>query len=568
MTNEEFTKHSNSFTDLIVNSNHPRKIILAGAGCGKSFTFKKILIKNSSNPSDSLAITFINALSTDLRAKLGEHADARTFHSLAKMLYMRTGGADGETFSGLEHIIDKDYQIIKDPSTKIDFSKLFRNFEKNEAIDFFLERGDYYKAYYHEDIVYRAVVLAEEINSPLANYKVAVVDEYQDFNQLEAVFLEKAIKAEQLILAGDDDQAIYDFRSSPDIIRKKAADNSYKVFNLPYCFRCTEIIVKEVKTIIEKAKENGFLSSRLEKDYLTFSPIKAQDSNNFPKIIHAKCSMFTKKCPYVARFIADEIKKITTLEIDEAKEKGYFDVLIIGASQYLLQVSNYFKLMGIKHEYKPREEPDFYDHLLLALTKLLRLDADSNLGWRIIVEHEKPSSFEEIIKKTSNGITLSSLLEQSYKEKYLNIIQTLISVVNKESVDNDRWKKLEDIIAIPKSQIEERLIKKKEATTEQEENNLPTIKLTTHVGSKGLSGGRVFIISFNDGDFPHNPSKITENEINMLIVDITRTVKQCYLLSNWRFGANYGMRESTFINWFDRDAIKTIEVNKKYFEQK
>jgi superfamily I DNA/RNA helicase len=61
----------------------------------------------------------------------------------------------------------------------------------------------------------------------------------------------------------------------------------------------------------------------------------------------------------------------------------------------------------------------------------------------------------------------------------------------------------------------------------------PTILLRTFEGSKGLSGGHVFIVGANDGSIP----KIVNNEIKDIeyckfIVALTRTRKQCHIISN------------------------------------
>ena len=69
--------------ERILESNAKHKLIIAGAGTGKSFTFKCLLKKNGGS---NLALTFINALASDMAKDLGELAEARTFHSFCRKL--------------------------------------------------------------------------------------------------------------------------------------------------------------------------------------------------------------------------------------------------------------------------------------------------------------------------------------------------------------------------------------------------------------------------------------------------------------------------------------------------
>ena len=69
--------------ERILTSESSRQIIVAGAGTGKTFTFKQLLERVSG---DSLAITFINALAIDMAKELGGLADTRTFHSFCRKI--------------------------------------------------------------------------------------------------------------------------------------------------------------------------------------------------------------------------------------------------------------------------------------------------------------------------------------------------------------------------------------------------------------------------------------------------------------------------------------------------
>ena len=105
-----------------------------------------------------------------------------------------------------------------------------------------------------------------------------------------------------MLAAGDDDQALYTSlkHASPEFIRSAARAGAYaEVFELPYCSRCTDVIVTAVNDVIEAAVSLGLLAGRLEKTFGCYLPEKAADSEANPKIIHVACS--TANQPYAGR---------------------------------------------------------------------------------------------------------------------------------------------------------------------------------------------------------------------------------------------------------------------------
>ena len=60
-----------------------------------------------------------------------------------------------------------------------------------------------------------------------------------------------------VLIAGDDDQALYvNLKyASPDFIREIAADGTHETFELPFCSRCTEVVVAAVNEALSKAQK-------------------------------------------------------------------------------------------------------------------------------------------------------------------------------------------------------------------------------------------------------------------------------------------------------------------------
>ena len=113
----------------------------------------------------------------------------------------------------------------------------------------------------------------EKKNNYIPSYDLVLVDEFQDFNKLEVSLIDLLASKSPILLSGDDDQAIYNFKGADTrFIREmhSAARSDYQSFNLPYCSRCTRIVVTAINDIIENAKRAGFLSERIDKPYVYF----------------------------------------------------------------------------------------------------------------------------------------------------------------------------------------------------------------------------------------------------------------------------------------------------------
>ena len=558
---EDRAKH----TALIIESSARNKVIIAGAGTGKSFTFKELL---STKSGDNLALTFINSLARDLQKDLDGLADSYTFHGYCKKL-LHSISVEGINshfyyFPKLPKIIEADATIMGNGLGR--FEEAFHTLCEDARIDFYLERGNYYNAVGHGDAVYRVLKYFQSGVTSLPSFCQVVVDEYQDFNRLEVTFIEELAKNSPVLIAGDDDQAIYNFKNaSADYIRSKSHSSDFEKFELPYCSRCTEVIVDAVHDITSKAQTLGKLSGRIEKNYTCFLPDKEADSIANPQIIFASCSTHTTRAPYISKFIELEVVKIPQAEIDNAREKNYPCVLILGPSHYTKQIYTYLKPKFTNIDYPEAPDKDIY---ILEGYKILMRDENSNLGWRIILECSHLKEKVSIIKTSQDGKKqLIELLPDNFKKSHLDIVKLLQKIkegaVLSQAETQDVIEKCEHTIDEIKKLLDIELGDEAELPVQ---DNSVSIKITTINGSKGLSANYVFLVGMNDGDFPRIEQNPTDNEICQFIVGLTRTRKKCYLISNSRFGLVYGKAKSVFIDWIKLTRSKHIIVNAEYFK--
>jgi superfamily I DNA/RNA helicase len=414
-----------------------------------------------------------------------------------------------------------------------------RGLVEQNQIPFYLDRGNYYDAVDFDDIVYRAYIGFTSGFSRPGRYDLVMIDEYQDFNRLEAGIVDILGETNPIMIAGDDDQALYgQLRdASCDYIRSLKNGGEYEVFELPFCMRCPKVIVDAVNDILSKARTNHKLEGRIEKLYKYFPPVKGVDSTKYPKIANVVTSVQSKKCNYMGRFIAQEINLIAQEEIKSALRGGYPTVLVIVAKPYRDQIINYLEADGFVVETNSKSNNDLNR---VAAFSILKQNQDSNLGWRIILEINKPPFFHDVILATAD---VSKQLGNEIPLDYRNAILAEVEAYN-----------------LP---VEEVGTEGTEQTPS--ETIRPVVRVTSFEGSKGMSAQHVFIAGLHNGELPHNPLDIKDLEICKFVVGLTRTRKKCTLVSTHRFGSGR-KAPSSFISWINAEHLDYIKVNKEYLD--
>jgi superfamily I DNA/RNA helicase len=575
---EEIEQRRKKAVDAILSSASSKKLVVAGPGTGKSFTFRRALEAAAKEGKRGLALTFIRNLVVDLAKDLGDIADVHTFHGFCKRLMhkntMEGLSARWSYFPPLYELLEVD--LVAALGVKADKELIetrLHNLDREGGIlASVLRLGSYYDAVSHTDLVYRVLQHFRENDDRLPCYSLVVVDEYQDFSLLETSFIGLLATKNPVLVAGDDDQALYGFKgASPWFIRELASDESYESFELPYCSRCTGVVVSEVNDVVAAAVANGNLANRLEKEFACYLPSKLKESDQYPRIIHAACSVERSNAPYVGRYVLQQIAAIPAHEIAESKKGGYPTVLIVGPRPFLTSA---FQVVREK-----------YPHAVLKVGQKLtvddlegyrRLAADpkSRLGWRIILHaHPIAELFDVLRAVHTEGKELSELLPDSYRTSHLNIA-ALVKAATTGEISEDGVEilcmifeksaaEIAEALQLDGDQAEEK--DQEESDLEDVPENEPTILCTTMLGSKGLSAAHVYIVGFNNLHMPRDPKKITDEEICQFLVALSRTRKLCHVVSCGRLGQE--RREvSEFAKWIG-NHLEWLEVNADYFKR-
>lgn len=527
-------------TERIISSSAPKKVVVAGPGAGKTYLFREILRLGDRNPDNCLALTFVNSLKEDLSRSLAPLAKAATLHGfcfglLKRDRRMRSGlSSDFLCQPGLTSLIKKDWEhVFGDAAPQ--FVRRMRNLDAGSELDFYWERSSYYDAVEFDDCVYRVYLAWREHPDWVEEKELLLVDEFQDFNRLEAAVVLEMAESSPTVVVGDDDQALYSVLRDAtwDAIRELHGESEFETHELPFCMRCTEVIVEAVSDILEQAYASNCLTGRIEKSFRYYPPMKGEDSARYPKIGLIQTSVQSRKVNYFGRYIAQEIAGIPSEEIEEAAEAGDPTVLVIGPRHYTDSIADFLRDQGFSVESRSAAKRRLEEEDGL---RLLKNDPESNLGWRIILEHLPDQELAaSLVRQTHESEEpLADILSHDLREEVLQ-----------------RASNFEDAV---------------EDETSDESTDGPTVKVVTFESSKGLSAQHVFLVGMHDGDLPRDPSSIKDLEVCRLLVGLTRAKKKCSLLHTNRYAGTKSKNPSRFLSWIRSTRYAPVFVNAKYWK--
>lgn len=540
----ERTKYVNDILD----SKADKKVVVAGPGTGKTFLFKKIL----NGKTKTLTLSFVNSLVDDLSLELYGISEVRTLHSFGRSELSKLLKKKVNIYSKLSAIIRQDSQIIA--GTDIEFDVLFHERNDDDVnLRFYESRRHYYDYYGFTDVIHATVKAFEADKNNVPSYEQVLIDEFQDFNKLEVSMIDLLATKSPILLAGDDDQALYEFlkNASAHHIRVRHGDEmpEYAAFNLPYCARCPEVVVEATNDLIKVAKENGLLKKRISKPYI-YLPNKDKDkiSSQFPFISYA--NKFATQVPW---FIEKSIgETANTL-------KNKFDVLIITSNNNQVRaIAKGLITKGFRNLDFPEKRKDREVNFLDAFDMLID-NKEDNLGWRIIASLLlSTDELNILIKKTSEDLSkkLFELLPAGFTKGVLETAKAVKYILNEKPISPELLASTFKQFGIDPDKISSNyLCEEFYALNPPSGNpalrNIP-IKITTIQSSKGLAADVVFIANFDDRYFLKDGNTITDQDICNFLVALTRTKKKAFLIST------IPKKAPSLLKWINRNKIEVI----------
>ena len=537
----------------ILRSPSKKKIVIAGPGTGKTYLFKSIL----EGKQKALTLSFVNALVEDLSLELYGLSEVKTLHGFALSELKKATRKSIKIFPKLSEVIKEDAKILL--NKEIDFDHIFHNRDDgNELIDFYKMRKNYYGYYGYSDIVFAAVKYFEENSKKIPVFGQVVVDEFQDFNMLEVSLINLLALKSPILLAGDDDQALYESLKSASSrhIRQRYSETAlgYAPFVLPYCLRCTQVIVEATNDVITCATRDGYLTSRIRKPFRYFDDEKKNrvSEDNLQLIYSQEYARLIphfihKRIPEIAEEVRDEFsvliisptKKQCSSIVSALKNKGFEDISFVGK--------------------KDKNEPTLLDGL-----KLLLIDKNCNLGWRMVAKALlEPTGFEPLLKVTDKDAAKhfsEIIIKDDLKRKVAKILTILRAVRDGKQTQDET-----ELIDIMKKIGFNACEMARDCLKDEIKPFVPKIAnpgirktpitATTIQSSKGLEADYVFITHFDDQYFIRHKdkSKVSDEDICNFIVALTRARRKVFLISSDT------TKMPLFLKWIDKKRIRNME---------
>ena len=622
-------------------------LILAGAGSGKTSTMTcrlaYMIDQKGVDPYNILAVTFTNKAAKEMKDRAealvgrGLPSWILTFHSACLRILrahaevlgygrdftvydptdqktlvkniIKELAIDGKRFTpayflsiiskAKEQMIDwREYtrihgDDIKDRTAAKVYEAYEKAMKKNNAMDF-------------DDLLLNAVRLFERDEAVLLKYqnrfRYIMVDEYQDTNRLQYLFIKMLAEAHNNIcVVGDDDQCIYQWRGADirNILEFEKDFRDVKIVKLERNYRSTSTILDAAHSVI--SNNRGRKAKKLWTD---------REAGN--KIVYYRAEDERDE----AYFVAGEINRLKT------SDRAYSDFAILYRTnsqsrtfeEALSRRDIPYRVLGGLRYYDRKEIKD-----IMCYLRLIQNKADDLALTRVINEPKRGIGGKTLDKLTTlaqvRGESLFATLNDreviaSLSSKASAAIEGFVEMINSYDAEKDSMKisdiydgvlvksgylkALEDQNTLEAESRIENLMEFKSVIYDYEEED-PNISLAefleriallaevdnhdagenavvlmTMHSAKGLEFPFVFMPGMEDGLFPgwraFDREDGLEEERRLCYVGITRAKERLWLTSAERrtlYGKTDYTRESQFLRELDKKLIEGDAVYEK-----
>lgn len=609
-------------------------LVLAGAGTGKTrvITYRIYnLIKNESvEPEKIMAVTFTNKAASEMKHRLSSLVGQEvnnlwlgTFHSIAlRLLRIECENAELPQNFG---VIDQEDRLalIRDilkklnidskkypPKVYLNMISSFKNtlsYVKNLPLN-----EEYYMASevfeeYNKNLKFLNMVDFDDMvslvvrillkNPGIAGYyqncfKHILVDEYQDTNALQFIFLQQLTgKNGNICAVGDDDQSIYGWRGADinNILDFDKFFENTKVIKLINNYRSQQDVLIGANKLISN---NRF---RRGKELIPALNLKGE--------------ILTKSCydeQEEAAWVANKIKKLVNEEGCRYSEIAVLYRTNAQSRNFEVEFNKHnipYKVIGSIGFYQRREIKDILSYLRLFenpydFQSFIRSIKNPSRGFgNATIDRLISYAFENnvnIFQAISANLSSFNSKQRENLEGYLRIFEGLkeltlvsemIDYVIKKTEYEEYLKQFEEVAVFEKRLLNlEELINSAAAMEEKggislteflanitlvtatDEDAGENVNVMTIHAAKGLEFDTVFLTGLEEGLFPlygsMDDERAFEEERRLCYVGVTRAKRNLYLthaLSRLHYGKRVNSSASTFISEFRIPAVSLNE---------
>ncbi len=623
-------------------------LIHAGAGSGKTrvLTHRVAYLIECARvrPSQILAVTFTNKAAAEMKERIQMLSDAAvremwvgTFHSIAARILR--SGAEKLGYQRNFLIFDRDDQIrsIKGVMETLHIQQKEHSAEsilsaigkakngfvsaddyKRQANDAFEEVVALVYAQYQvslkqnnamdfDDLLVNPIYLFEKDPEVLERYRdkfwYLLVDEYQDTNRVQYLFLKKlAIPRRNLCVVGDDDQSIYRWRGADvqNILNMESDYPDCKVFRLEQNYRSTQNILDVANSVVRnnaRRREKSLWTTNKGGDKATIVEVQDQISESRYIVQSIKSEMNGH-----GRNFSDFVVLYRTNAQSRAIEEGLRDAGIP------------YTIVGGVHFYARKEVKDVLAYLRLicnpndsisfkrVLNFPLRGIGDLSLKKLEAFAKERDISLMEAAASVAQISTIATRTRKSILAFYnmvakyssqkntfsagelarivvdeIQILRTLKEIGTEEAFMRAENVKelLSAIVTFTKTHEQggledflENVALVSDVDTWDDRGNAVTL-MTLH-SAKGLEFPVVYMTGLEEGLFPLSRTFLSDEELEeerrLFYVGATRAESKLYMLwaaSRLRFGEYFQNMPSRFLKEIDDELVERQSMRRR-----
>lgn len=597
-------------------------LILAGAGSGKTKTLTHriayLIEQKRVLPDNILAVTFTNKAANNMKERISKLLDEAgnlrpsmfwlgTFHSICVKILRRE--AKMIDYPSNFTIFDEDdaMRAVKRAMSdlKIDPKKynpkavrVYISQAKGELIDskqyatFATEHFQgivlrVYKEYERilrhanafdfDDLLFKTVQLFQNRSDILAKYqnrfRYIMIDEYQDTNHAQYIFLKLLAQRNRNIFAiGDDWQSIYSFRGAKfqNILDFNKDYPDAKIVYLEQNYRSTMPILRAAQRVIK--------NNEMRSDKKLFS----QKEGGAPVVV-----VGSQEKRGEVEFILEEI---SSLRAGEGRRYSDFVILYRTNAQsrlfeeQLLNQGIPYRIFGGVRFYERREIKDIIAYLRLiqnpsdtislarvvnvpprkigekTLEKILKNPQDLSID-KYAKFQKMMSGLRELSQKCTPEETVEQIMQKTSYKDFLSDgtleSQTRLENIEELKVAASNFNSLDEFLA--------QVALVSDIDRYEESDDVLTL-MTVHL-AKGLEFPVVFLTGMEEGLFPHINSLgdqfQLEEERRLFYVGMTRAMERLYLgfsHSRFLYGRLDQSMPSRFLSELPQEEIEVLEI--------
>lgn len=509
---------------------------IAGPGTGKTHLFREIIESPEYKGKKILILSFINKLISDLKEDFTnyENVEIKTLHGFARKIL----GENIEIVENLDNIITEDYYYLENKEFNFEEELYLNNFSSSKTIEeyeFYKNRKNFYKKggkIYSFNTSIFTINLLFENEEKIPTYDLVLIDEFQDFNELEYELIKNLNKKNKIIIVGDNNQSLYDFKKAdPSIITKLYQDSKNETFSLDYCWRCSEVIVDAANSLIAKSVTEGIFIDAIPKKFLYPKGKQEQKdilSRNFPKIDFLSDLKGEKLMYTLDKLIKKDYEASNNLREGENKDK--IRILIIAEKHFHSMLYDGLSEKGfniVDYElFSDEKKNNLKNENLAEIFNILVKRKTDNLRIREILPfYFTGDEIKEILSKKRKIWNCITKEKRGEIEEDIRIFKNAKAGKKLNSRDISR---LNGIFNMRK------VISKMIQGFAKIQRDAINIEIVNPMTSKGLSAELVYYLYVDDKYLFKKIEDIKYNEICKILVAITRAKEKLTIISKER----------------------------------